>query len=131
MPEVQEAESGTAPHVDPMLPPVSAQLVPMQQRFGRGRVCGEHVKPGAHDPVESQRHPWVPTMHVPGEPVAGLPLLLPLLLPPLLPLVVPLLPPVLPPLELCEPSVRPPSPDAASLPPAPESALKIDAPDPL
>jgi hypothetical protein len=127
MPEVQEAEPATAPHVDPMLPVVDAQLVPEQHRLGRGGVCGEQVKPGAHDPVVSHRQPWVPTMHVVGAPVAP-PLLLLLLVVPLLP---PELPPELLPLELWWPSVRPPSPSAPSLPPAPESALKTDAPDPL
>jgi hypothetical protein len=107
-----------------MLPPADAQLVPVQQRLGRGGVCGEQVKPGAHDPVESHRHPWVPTMHVSGAPVAPAP-------PLLLPLEVPLLPPELPPLELWWPNIKPPSPSAASLPPPPESRLKVDEFGPL
>ena len=52
------------PQVDPMGPPAGAQFDPLQQRLGLGGVCGVHVNPGAHPPVESQRQPWVPTMHV-------------------------------------------------------------------
>ena len=115
MPGVQEAEPGTAPHVDPMLPPVGVQLVPVQQRLGRGGVCGEQVKPGAHPPVVSHRHPWVPTMHVSGAPVAPAPLLLPLAPPLEEPPLAPLLAPELPPLEPW-PRFRPPSPSAASPP---------------
>src|SRR5581483_5654416 len=104
-----------------MLPPTGAQLVPVQQRLGRGAVCGVQVKPGAHDPVESHRHPWVPTMHVSGAPVAAAPPLLPLPLE----VDVPLLPLELPPLELEWPKTRPPSPSEPSWPP-PESRLKVD-----
>src|SRR5436190_8246269 len=78
----------------PTVPPTLVQSLPLQHRFGRGFVCGVHVRLGAQPPVESQRQPWVPTMHVVGAPapapglwgasnmtgpsaVAPLPLLLP------------------------------------------------------
>jgi hypothetical protein len=63
-------------------------------------------------------------MHVSGAPVAPAPPLL------LLPLEVPLLP-ELAPLELWWPNIKPPSPSAASLPPTPESRLKVDEFGPL
>jgi hypothetical protein len=59
----------TLPHVEPMGPPVGAQLEPLQQTLGAGAGCAVHVRPGAHAPVVSQKQPWVPTMHVDAAPM--------------------------------------------------------------
>jgi hypothetical protein len=67
IPGLQAAASvgAAALQVDPMLPlPVVVQSLPVQQRLGPGEGCGVHVRPGAQLPVESQRQPCVPTMHV-------------------------------------------------------------------
>jgi hypothetical protein len=45
------------PHVLPMLVVAGEQSDPLQQREGLGEVCGVHVSPGEHPPVESQRQP--------------------------------------------------------------------------
>ena len=46
-------------HVAPTLPPVEAQLDPLQHKLALGaELCGVQVRPGAQPPVESQRHPW-------------------------------------------------------------------------
>jgi hypothetical protein len=68
MPGVHDGAPETALQLDPMLPPEGAQFEPLQQRLGRGGVWGVHVRLGAQLPVESQRQPWVPTMHVVGAP---------------------------------------------------------------
>src|SRR5690349_13393264 len=71
MPGVHDGAPETALHVFPMLPPeLEEQFDPLQQTFGRGAVWGVHVRPGAQPPLESQRQPWVPTMHVVGVPDA-------------------------------------------------------------
>src|SRR5690348_17061338 len=62
-----------APQLFPMVPLVDAQSDPLQQRLGAGAVCGVHVRPGAHPPVESQRQPFMPTMQVVGAPPPALP----------------------------------------------------------
>jgi hypothetical protein len=68
MPGVHDGAPETAVHVLPMLPPEDgAQFEPLQQTLGR-EVWGVHVSGGAQPPVESQRQPWVPTMHVVGAP---------------------------------------------------------------
>src|SRR5579864_8936369 len=41
-----------------------AQFDPLQQRLGCPAPFGVHVSPGAHCPRESQRHPWLPAIHV-------------------------------------------------------------------
>lgn len=51
-----------------MGPPVGTQFPPLQHRLGLGGDCGVQVNPGAHAPVESQRQPWLPTMHVAATP---------------------------------------------------------------
>jgi hypothetical protein len=61
---MQAAPPSIVEQVDPMLPIGAVQFDPEQQRLGSGAVCGVHARPGAHAPVESQRHPCVPTMHV-------------------------------------------------------------------
>jgi hypothetical protein len=60
-------------HVAPTVPPEDEQSEPLQQSGGRGDACGVHVRPGAQPPVESQRQPWLPTMHVVGAPEAAPP----------------------------------------------------------
>jgi hypothetical protein len=71
MPGVHDGAPEGALQVFPTVPPVGVQSEPLQQRLGRGDVWGVHVRPGAQPPVESQRQPWVPTMHVVGAPEAG------------------------------------------------------------
>src|SRR5438094_952270 len=68
IPGVHVGAPVTMLHVPPTGPPEGEQSDPLQQRFGRGGVCGVHVWPGAQLPVESQRQPWLPTMHVVGAP---------------------------------------------------------------
>src|SRR6266853_3122380 len=70
MPGVHDGAPVTALQVAPTVPPTDVQSDPLQQRFGRGEVCGVHVKPGAQPPSVSQRQPWLPTMHVVGAPEA-------------------------------------------------------------
>jgi hypothetical protein len=82
MPGVHDGAPETALQLFPMLPPMDAQFVPLQQRLGRGIVWGVQVRLGAQPPVESQRHPWLPTMHVVGAPKPGFPVTPPSLLPP-------------------------------------------------
>jgi hypothetical protein len=79
-PGTHAAPPSIVEQVDPMLAMGAVQLDPMQHRFGLGAVWGVHVRPGAHAPVESQRQPWVPTMHVDVTPT---PLKAPLDVPPL------------------------------------------------
>jgi hypothetical protein len=69
MPGVHVAAPATLPQVAPIGPPEGAQFDPLQQRFGWGAVWGVHVSPVPHPPVESQRHPRVPTMHVEEAPM--------------------------------------------------------------
>jgi hypothetical protein len=117
MPGVHEAAPLTAPQLAPMLPPEDAQFDPLQQRLGRGAVCGVHVRPGAQPPAVSQRQPWVPTMQVDGAPEPELPVPELLPIPEALPLPepdVPELAPELPPRP--KPLPGPPS-IPASLPP--------------
>src|SRR3989442_161759 len=87
MPGGHDGAPEGAPQFLPTVPPEDAQFDPLQQRFGRGWGWGVHVRLGAQPPVESQRQPWVPTMHVVGAPEAEF-------VPPSLP------PPSLPPDEL-------------------------------
>src|SRR5512140_2080826 len=68
MPGVHDGAPVGAPHVPPTVPPEDEQSGPLQQRFGLGDIWGVHVRPGSQPPVESQRQPWVPTMHVVGAP---------------------------------------------------------------
>src|SRR5215471_4447985 len=68
---MQVAPFWTMPQCDPMGPPVGAQFAPLQHRLGLGGDCGVQVNPGAHAPVESQRQPWLPAMHV--EPTPSVP----------------------------------------------------------
>src|SRR3954463_6244827 len=68
MPGVHDGAPVGALQVAPTVPPVDVQSDPLQQRFGSGDACGVHVRSGAQPPVESQRQPWVPTMHVVGAP---------------------------------------------------------------
>src|SRR5215472_3347289 len=68
MPGVHEGAPETALQLFPMLPPLVAQFEPLQQRLGSGGLWGVHVRPGAQLPLESQRQPWVPMMHVVGAP---------------------------------------------------------------
>ena len=68
IPGVHDGAPETALQVFPIVPPAEVQFVPLQQRLGCGWVCGVHVRPGAQPPPESQRHPWLPTMHVVGTP---------------------------------------------------------------
>src|SRR6476469_5567728 len=74
MPGVHDGAPVGALQVAPTVPPVDEQSEPLQQRGGTGDGCGVHVRSGAQPPVESQRQPWVPTMHVVGapEPAPGL-----------------------------------------------------------
>jgi hypothetical protein len=81
IPGVHDGAPETALQLFPMLPPMDAQFEPLQQRLGRGAVWVVHVRLGAQLPLESQRHPWVPTMHVVGAPEAGFPTTPPSLLP--------------------------------------------------
>jgi hypothetical protein len=102
MPGVQVAPFCIAPQCDPMGPPVGVQFGPLQHRGGLGADCGVQVNPEAHPPVESQRQPWLPTMHVELTPSVPEPVPEPLepVEPPELPLE--LLPPVklpVPPLD--------------------------------
>jgi hypothetical protein len=80
MPGVHAAAVATEPQVAPMPPvAVEAQLEPLQHRLGSGEAWGVQLKPEAHPPVVSQRHPCVPTMQVevtPG-PLPNAPLLAP------------------------------------------------------
>jgi hypothetical protein len=64
MPGGHDAPPVTLLQLAPIVPPEPVQLDPLQQRLGCGAVWGVHVRLGAQPPVESQRHPWVPTMHV-------------------------------------------------------------------
>lgn len=73
MPGVHEGAPDTALQLLPMLPPGDAQFAPLQQRLGSGGGCVLHVSPGAQPPVESQRQPWVPMMHVVGAPDPAFP----------------------------------------------------------
>jgi hypothetical protein len=57
MPGVHIAAPVAALQLAPTAPPVGVQFDPMQQRLGRGAVCGVHVKPGVQAPVVSQRQP--------------------------------------------------------------------------
>src|SRR5437868_13875290 len=68
IPGVHDGAPVTMLHVAPTVPPEDEQSAPLQQRFGRGDICGVHVRGGAQPPVESQRQPWLPTMHVVGAP---------------------------------------------------------------
>src|SRR5215471_12143470 len=68
IPGVHDGAPVTMLHVAPTEPPVDEQSVPLQQSGGRGDICGVHVRPGSQPPVESQRQPWLPTMHVVGAP---------------------------------------------------------------
>src|ERR1041385_7299106 len=68
IPGVHDGAPEGALQLFPTGPPEDAQFDPLQQRFGRGGGWGVHVRPGAQPPVESQRQPWVPTMHVVGAP---------------------------------------------------------------
>src|SRR5690349_8994686 len=68
---VHDGAPGTGPQLFPIGPPEDAQFDPLQQRFGRGGVWGVHVRLGAQPPVESQRQPWLPAMHVVGAPEAA------------------------------------------------------------
>src|SRR5579859_207535 len=68
MPGVHDGAPETALQPLPMVPPADAQFDPLQQRLGWGEGCVVHVRPGAQPPVESQRQPWLPTMHVVGAP---------------------------------------------------------------
>ena len=69
MPGVHDGAPVVALQVAPTVPLVDVQSDPVQQRFGTGDGCGVHVRLGAQPPVESQRQPWLPTMHVVGAPV--------------------------------------------------------------
>ena len=73
MPGVHEGAPETALQLLPMLPPGEVQFDPLQQRLGSGGVWGVHVRPGAQLPLESQRQPWLPMMHVVGAPEPALP----------------------------------------------------------
>jgi hypothetical protein len=112
MPGVHDAPAAAALHIEPMLtlPAVGVQFDPMQQRLGRGAVCGVHVRPGAQAPVLSQRQPWPPTMHVVGAPAALLPPVPELLPVPELPPLPELDAPELPPPSMTLPKVLPPLP---------------------
>src|SRR5262245_47820259 len=105
MPGVHDGAPEGAPQLLPTGPPADAQFDPLQQRFGRGGGWGVHVRPGAQPPMESQRQPWVPTMHVVGAPEPAF------------------VPPSLPP--------EPPEPPAPPLPPGelsdPQPASRIDS----
>src|SRR5262245_2849928 len=68
IPGVHDGAPVTMLHVPPTVPPVGEQSDPLQQTSGSGGVCGVQVSPGAQPPVESQRQPWLPTMHVVGAP---------------------------------------------------------------
>jgi hypothetical protein len=134
MPGVHDAAPVTVLQLAPMLPPEPVppegeQFVPLQQRLGCGAVCGAHVRLGAQPPVESQRQPWLPTIHVEGTPAPELALLPepdspelppePLPLPELAPLPEPDAPEA-PPEPLLLPELAPlPEPDAPELPPEP------------
>src|SRR5262245_62408955 len=74
MPGVHDGAPVGALQVAPTVPPVDVQSDPLQQRSGRGDGCGVHIRPGAHIPTESQRQPWVPTIHVVGAPAPAPPL---------------------------------------------------------
>jgi hypothetical protein len=74
IPGVQAAPPVTTLQVDPMLVVEPAQFEPAQQTLGC-EACGVHVRPGAQPPVESQRQPCVPTMHVEVIPLPLEPLL--------------------------------------------------------
>src|SRR5678810_315253 len=71
MPGVHDGAPEGALQVSPTEPPADVQSDPSQQRSGRGDVWGVHVRPGSQPPVESQRQPRVPTMHVVGAPEAA------------------------------------------------------------
>src|ERR1051326_8805561 len=68
IPGVHDGAPVTMLHVAPTVPPVGVQSDPLQQRLGRGDGCGVHIRPGSQPPVEAQRQPWLPTMHVVGAP---------------------------------------------------------------
>src|SRR5450432_582412 len=87
MPGVHDGAPEGALQLFPMVPLVEAQSDPLQQRLGLGAVCGAHVRPGAQPPLESQRQPCMPTMHVVGapEPAFGPPSLFPMTKPESLP----------------------------------------------
>src|ERR1700688_654028 len=68
MPGVHDGAPETALQLFPMLPPEDAQFDPLQQTLGSGGGWGVQVRPGAQLPLESQRQPWVPMMHVVGAP---------------------------------------------------------------
>ncbi len=116
MPGVHVAAPATVLQLEPMLPPVGAQFEPLQQRLGCGAPWGVHVRPGEHPPVESQRQPWVPTMHVEGAPEP---------LPPPPDPDTPELAPEPPPAPL---ELRPPPDDAPPLPPSFEPGAVDDEP---
>ena len=63
-PGVQEATPVTAAQLVPMLVVAGVQSVPLQQRLGFGADWGWQVRPGAHAPVASHRHPFEPAMQV-------------------------------------------------------------------
>ena len=102
---MQDAPFWTVPQCDPMGPPVGVQFDPLQHRGGLGAGCGVQVNPGAQPPVESQRQPWLPTMHVELTPSV------PELVPEPLELVEPPEPPPEPPELLPVKLPTPPSPD--------------------
>src|SRR5579883_2633682 len=115
IPGVHDAAPELALQLDPMLPPpVDVQFEPLQQRFGRGAGCGVHVRLAAQPPVESQRHPCVPTMHVVGAPE---PELVP---PPSAPK-----PPPSSPSRPPSPPAAPPSPPPVAVPPPPQAVTPV------
>lgn len=54
----------TGAQLPPMLVVAAPQSVPSQQRFGFEAACGWQVRPAAHAPCESQRHPFEPAIQV-------------------------------------------------------------------
>src|ERR1051325_9830596 len=118
MPGVHKGAPEGAPQILPTGPPEDAQFDPLQQRFGRGGGWGVHVRPGAQPPVESQRQPWVPTMHVVGAPEA--------LVLPSLPPVLASLPPPEPPGEISDPQLASRMHSAAPTAPRPTNHACFD-----
>jgi hypothetical protein len=111
IPGVQAAAPLVDPQVAPIEPPEGAQSEPLQQTLDEP-PWAVHVSPGAHAPVESQRHPRDPTMHV--EVTVPPELVPPELFPP------EPLPELDDPPELAPKTVPPASPDPLEPPPSAE-----------